>query len=45
MSTSTAAKARPRSRKTSYVMCHSPSHFIAYFVVSNGWCVLKISNP
>jgi hypothetical protein len=24
-----AAKAAPRSRKTSMVMCHSPSHFIA----------------
>mgnify|MGYP003296931262 CR=1 FL=1 len=37
MITSTTANAFPRSRKTSIVMCHSPSHFIAYFVESNGW--------
>ena len=36
MSTRTAAKAVPRSRKTSIVMCHSPSHFIAGFVVGEG---------
>ncbi len=36
MRISTAANAMPRSRKTSYVMCHSPSHFIAYRELSNG---------
>ena len=30
---STTAKARPRSRNTSYVMCHSPSHLMAIFSV------------
>ena len=45
MSSSTAAKARPRSRNTSMVMCHSPSHFIAYFDVSNGCVALNTSSP
>ena len=33
---STAAKATPRSLNTSYVICHSPSHFIAYVFSSHG---------
>ena len=37
ISTSTAAKARPRSRNTSRVMCHSPSHFMMRFSVFSGW--------
>ena len=36
MRTSTAANATPRSRKTSSVMCHSPSHFSAGCVSSSG---------
>ena len=37
ISTSTAAKAVPRSRKTSMVMCHSPSHFMEGLSSVKGW--------
>ena len=40
MSTHTAAKAVPRSRKTSMVMCHSPSHFNAGASSVKGWTAL-----
>ena len=45
MSSSTAPNAIPRSRNTSIVMCHSPSHFIAYFWLSTGCTALKTSTP
>ena len=40
ISTSTAAKAEPRSRKTSMVMCHSPSHLMAGSSSVKGWVAL-----
>jgi hypothetical protein len=36
INTSTAAKAKPKSRNTSYVICHSPSHLMAIFFASGG---------
>ena len=38
--TRTAAKAVPRSRNTSMVMCHSPSHFMAGRSSVKGWTAL-----